>query len=255
MFHRFSGSADAPPVLLLHGGGVAGWMWDPVRDRLERNHLVLIPDLPGHDRSAEMPYVSHADTVAQLAQLLEATVPGRTATVIGFSLGAQLAILLAAHHPDLVSRAVVVSAQVEPLPSTPLTLAALRLSAPLARRRWFARAQARQLRIPSHLMADYLRTSAALTAPSLVAAVGENLRFRLPAAWSSFPGRALVMVGAREPRVMLASAASIHDALPGSHRDIVEGCGHGIPLERPEWFADHVTEWLGRSRRGRSAPR
>lgn len=47
MRFTLSGSTGLPPVLLLHGGGVAGWMWDFLRERLEPNHAVLVPDLSG----------------------------------------------------------------------------------------------------------------------------------------------------------------------------------------------------------------
>lgn len=34
------GRENAPPLLLLHGGGVAGWMWNSLRQRLEAAHTV-----------------------------------------------------------------------------------------------------------------------------------------------------------------------------------------------------------------------
>lgn len=244
MYVSSSGPATAAPVLLLHGGGVAGWMWDSLRHQLETGHRVLVPDLPGHGRSAGEPYLSHSATVGALAEVLTAAARHRPTTVIGLSLGAQLAIQLAAGHPDLVDRVVVVSAQAKAMPLTGLTLAALGVTAPLARQRWFATLQARELRIPAHLLEDYLRTSAGLTRQTLVAAVGDNLRFALPAEWSRFGGRALVMAGREEPRLMRDSAAIIHAALPGSELEIVERCGHGIPLQRPEWFNARITAWL-----------
>ncbi|WP_417509240.1 alpha/beta fold hydrolase [Microbacterium sp.] len=238
------GPHDAPPVLLLHGGGVAGWMWDSLKEHLQADYAVLIPDLPGHGRSADEPYVSHAATVDELARVLVDAARGRRATVVGFSLGAQLTIQLAAAHPDLVAQVIVVSAQAEPLPLTALTLAMLGASAPLARKRWFAKLQARELFIPAHLMENYISTSAGITRATLLAAVGANLRFTLPEAWPAFPGRALIMVGQRERRLMRDSAHAIHGALPGSELEIVDGCGHGIPLQRPAWFNDRVAELL-----------
>lgn len=244
MFHTTSGLDAAPPVLLLHGGGVAGWMWDSLRERLEPHFAVLIPDLPGHGRSADEAYVSHTETIAALVQLLATSVPGRPVTVIGFSLGAQLAIQLASEHPELVSQAIVVSAQAKAMPFTDLTLVALGAGAPLARSPWFAKLQARALFIPPHLLDDYVRTSADITRATLLAAVGDNLRFELPAAWSTFPGRVLVMVGERERRLMRDSGDAIHAALPGSALSVVRGCGHGIPLQRPDWFNERVADWL-----------
>ncbi len=244
MFLTSSGPDTASPVLLLHGGGVAGWMWDSLRERLEPNYAVLVPDLPGHGRSATEPYVSHTTTIAAIAELLATTVPGRPATVIGFSLGAQLAIQLASEHPDLVSQAVIVSAQAKAMPFTDLTLAAIGVSASLARKRWFAKLQARELFIPPHQMENYISTSAGITKATLLAAVGGNVTFTLPNTWSTFSGRVLIMVGGRERRLMRDSADSIHAALPASELSVVDGCGHGIPLQRPDWFNDRVVDWL-----------
>jgi pimeloyl-ACP methyl ester carboxylesterase len=244
MYAMSTGPRDAHTVLLLHGGGVAGWMWAPLRDRLAADHRVIVPDLPGHGRSSREPYVSHADTVSRLVTLLEQESPDSPVSVIGFSLGAQLALELAATHPSLIRDAVIVSAQVERMPLTGLTLALLALSAPLARRRWFAKLQARELFIPPAMMDDYIRTSRTMSRTNLLAAVGGNLQFTLPDSWSHFEGRSLVLVGSKERRIMRGSAETIHAAQPASALEVVDGCGHGIPLQRPDWFADRVRVWL-----------
>ncbi|MGW0480538.1 alpha/beta fold hydrolase [Nonomuraea sp. NPDC003214] len=236
------GPAGAPPVLLLHGGGVAGWMWEPVRERLSRDHRLIVPDLPGHDRSAGEPYHSHGRTVEALIRVLGEQ--GGRVRVAGFSLGAQLAVLLAAEAPELVERVMVVSAQARPSAAPGLTLGLLGATAGLAGREWFARAQAEALFVPDELLGDYVRTSAAVSKQTLLAAVGENIRFTVPPGWARFPRAALVLVGGRERRVMLASARLLHEALPGSGLEIVEGAGHGIPLQRPAWFAERVRAWL-----------
>lgn len=237
-----SGPAAGRPVLLLHGGGVAGWMWSPVTAHLDARMRLIVPDLPGHGRSAEQPYRSHDATITELVGILERE--SAPTAVAGFSLGAQLAVLLAAHRPDLVDRVLVVSAQARPLRAIRPTLALLRASAGLARREWFARQQAKALFISDDSMPDYLRTSAAISRESLIAAVEENIRFEVPPGWSFFPGPALILAGSRERAMMRDSARSLHDALAHSTMEIVDGCGHGIPLQRPEWFAGRLTEWF-----------
>ncbi|GAB2943499.1 alpha/beta fold hydrolase [Nonomuraea fastidiosa] len=241
MYVRETGDAHAPPLLLLHGGGVAGWMWRPALDRLGTSHRAIIPDLPGHGRSAAEAYRSHEETARALVQILEERAPNG-ATVAGFSLGAQLTILLAATRPGLVARAVVVSAQAKPLRFPGATLGLLAATAPLARREWFARLQARQLLIPDELLADYVRDSVRTSRETLLATVGENIRFTLPSGWAAFPNRAMVMVGERERTLMHASARAVHAALPGSRLITVPGCGHGIPLQRPDLFAEVLAE-------------
>lgn len=237
MHHETFGPTGGRPLLLLHGGGVAGWMWDPVRARLGDDLRVIVPDLPGHGASATAPYVSHAATADALARLLEDEAAG-PATVAGFSLGAQLTVLLAAQRPDLVDDAVVISAQAEPARATGPTLALLRATAGLAKNERFARLQARELFVPEDLLPAYLRTSAGISRETLVTAVAENLRFTPPPAWSQFAGTAHILVGEKEKRLMHRSAAALHRALPHSTTAVVDGCGHGIPLQRPEWLAD-----------------
>jgi len=188
-----------------------------------------VPDLPGHDVDSSAPYRSHAETVTALAALLK---PGTT--VVGFSLGAQLAVLLAAQHPHLIDNAIIISAQTIPTKAPGLTLGVLKLAAPLARYEWFARLQAKELFVPEALMSDYIRTSRHISPETLVNAVGENIRFTVPEGWAQFTGRTLVLVGARERAVMRASAWQLHEALPGSAFHLVKGCGHGIPLQQPE---------------------
>ncbi|MFF5125386.1 alpha/beta fold hydrolase [Streptomyces syringium] len=83
-------------------------------------HRSLLIDLLGHgisDRPAGFDYSleSHADALA--AALTAAGVDG--AELIAHSMGGSVAIVLAARHPQLVSRLVLVDANLDPLPRTP----------------------------------------------------------------------------------------------------------------------------------------
>ncbi|MBT2484327.1 alpha/beta fold hydrolase [Microbacterium sp. ISL-108] len=65
MYVEKSGDEQGRRVLLLHGGGVGGWMWEPLREHLDSDIRLLVPDLPGHDRSAGEPYLSHENAVRE----------------------------------------------------------------------------------------------------------------------------------------------------------------------------------------------
>lgn len=153
---------DKFPVLLLHGADVSGWMWKPTRNLLEPAVKTIVPDLPGFGHSANRPYVSHQATVRELAGVLDRYAP-QGAYVAGFSMGAQLAILLASELPHLVRSVLVVSAETKPAPLPGPTLALLGLAAPLSRQKRFATAQARQLGIPEHLSTTNTNTPPART--------------------------------------------------------------------------------------------
>ncbi|GAA1318976.1 alpha/beta hydrolase [Nonlabens tegetincola] len=237
-------SGTGSDVLFLHGGGVSGWMWRPVMNQLAGAVRAIVPDLPGHGTSGSIDYVSHSDTVARLAELIRDRAP-RGAIVVGFSLGGQLAIRLASEHADLVRGALIVSAETKPAPAQGATLALLKLTAPLAKQEWFAKLQAKQLGVPGAYLPQYIRDSRAMSVETLLASVGENISFTLPAAWSAFTGPAGIVVGAGERKLMHESARLTHAALPHSTLTVAEAADHDAPFTKPKLIADHIRQILG----------
>jgi pimeloyl-ACP methyl ester carboxylesterase len=237
------GPADAPPLVFIHGGGVAGWMWRAQVRAFEGEYRVVVPDLPGHGRSSAGTYGTQAEVAALVASELEER-GIRDATVVGFSLGAQLAAQLAATRPDLVARVVVVSGLSEPIPFAGASTKLLGLAAPLMRSRRFARTQAKSLFITDDLLEEYIEGSFAMSKENLVALTSANFAFRMPAAWPHYPGRALLIAGTREPATLLRSMRNLHAALPGSELELVDGAGHGVSLQRPEWFEQRLRPFL-----------
>lgn len=227
------------PVLMIHGSGVGGWMWRPLRELLGPTMKAVVPDLPGFGRSAAQPYISHEATVQGLTGVIERYAP-QGAHVVGFSLGAQLAILLASELPHFVRGVVVVSAETKPVPFPGITLALLSLATPLSRHRRFAVAQAHEFGIPDHLLDDYLHDSTTTTRETLVSSVSENIRFTLPATWSDYRGAAAVLVGANERKLMHDSAELTASALPGSTLRTVQSAAHDIPFTHPGIIASEL---------------
>jgi pimeloyl-ACP methyl ester carboxylesterase len=95
---------SAPPILLLHGLGVGGAVWQPFARRLAPHLAAVAPDLRGHGQSDVPPEgYGLADYAADLAELTPAATP-----VVGHSLGALVAVALADGWPDRVSWLVLV---------------------------------------------------------------------------------------------------------------------------------------------------
>lgn len=96
-----------PPVLLLHPLGVDRSVWQSVVPGLE-GFTVLTCDLPGHGETPALERPMLVDEVAdRVASMLEGSEPVH---VVGVSLGGVVALSLAARHPLLVERLVVVDA-------------------------------------------------------------------------------------------------------------------------------------------------
>jgi pimeloyl-ACP methyl ester carboxylesterase len=92
--HLKRGGAGHPTLLLLHGLGAVGEVWQGLEEILADRWpgTWVIPDLPGHGRSAEAMTYSFGGMTAQIAEGLGDDGP---LVVLGHSLGGVLALTLA----------------------------------------------------------------------------------------------------------------------------------------------------------------
>lgn len=102
---------DGVPVLLVHGFGSSfrhGWVEPGWVDLLSDIGREVIPfDLPGHGGA---PPPQGPDPSAELVRAVEQALPAtRTADAVGFSLGAQLLLRVAAADPERFRRLVLIS--------------------------------------------------------------------------------------------------------------------------------------------------
>lgn len=94
-----------PDLVLLHGWGMHGGIWDGVRDALARQFRLHVVDLPGYGASEPIaPY-----TLAGLAEAVAQALP-QQAHVCGWSLGGQVALRLALDFPERVQKLVLIGA-------------------------------------------------------------------------------------------------------------------------------------------------
>ena len=104
-------AGEGPPMLLLHGFSGTARMWSAQIEAWSATHRVIAPDLLGHGGSdapsdpAAYALGRQADSLADLLELLAAA----PATVVGYSMGARLALVLALEHPASVARLILES--------------------------------------------------------------------------------------------------------------------------------------------------
>lgn len=243
-FMRINGPADAPPLVLLPGGGTNSLMWTPNIDGLSRRFRTFALDSPiDVGRSLNLqPFTKTDDLVAWLDEVLTA-LGLESANLMGLSHGAWLAGNFAFRHPARVRKLVLIApaAFVADLPFSFVLQMLTTLLPP--RRFWIRR--------------TYLRTLRALGATEAGRAQIDALTEELATAFECFglqrlskllpPTRAsddelralkpptLFMVGEHEtiydaPTVL----ARLEQVAPQIRRAVLEGVGHDLTWAKPE---------------------
>jgi pimeloyl-ACP methyl ester carboxylesterase len=106
---RYFLAGEGPPLTLVHGLGGAAFNFTKIAPILARRRRVLIPDLPGHGRSAPFPEVDGLTTYARHVRAVarhEGMLPG---AVLGYSMGGVVALRLAVEAPEDVDALVLVA--------------------------------------------------------------------------------------------------------------------------------------------------
>ncbi|MFJ9416502.1 alpha/beta fold hydrolase [Streptomyces sp. NPDC101227] len=214
--YRVWGEPDAPPVVLLHCLGEDGEDWRGVVGRLAGTHRVFALDQRGHGRSdwpGEYGFARWRDDAIGFVTALGLA----RVTLIGHSLGAVTALLLAADRPELVDMLVLEEAA-PPVPADPPQEVPEQPKGPQSFD-WRAKtAVVAERNMPDAFEWDAL---AKISAPTLVIAGGST---------SHIPQHHL---------------AEVADRIPDARLVTVEGGGHFVHEERPGEFLTAVTAFLG----------
>lgn len=97
-------------VILIHGWGLHGGVWQDVADELSKYHRIHLIDLPGHGFSGFGQNDFSLDYVTKLIALTLQPLLNNEAVCIGWSLGGTLACNLALCAPHMVERLIMVAA-------------------------------------------------------------------------------------------------------------------------------------------------
>lgn len=95
---------DGEPLLLIHGWGMSGKIWEVIEVELSKYYRLYIVDLPGMGLSEDMEDYSITNIVKQL----NIEVPGRI-SILGWSLGGLIALKYYKCYPELVTKLFLIS--------------------------------------------------------------------------------------------------------------------------------------------------
>jgi pimeloyl-ACP methyl ester carboxylesterase len=237
-------AGDGPPLLFLHGAGDQAGTWNAVAPAFVGAYRVVAADLPGHGASEPRAgdTLPMATVVAGSERLLAEITRERPAIVVGNSMGAWIATLLALRHPDSVARIVLVDGGALPgdpgspslIPTTreeaAKLMAMLRDPASPPIPDWQLDDLVR--RAPSGATARMMRDLPGLISHLLYGRLGE---ITVPAD---------LLWGASDRLMPLAYAERMAAQLPAARLTVIDHCGHVPQLECPERFEEALAAVL-----------
>jgi len=221
--HRHGGT-DRPPLLLIHGLSSSHRVWQRNLAALGGEHRLLMVEL---FRGGRGPFRldDQADRLAE--ELAADTAP---LDVIGHSLGGLIALELAARHPSLVRRLVLMDVPAVPAAATAgARLAALRRPGVLA--------DARSIGV-------VVMAVASANPVHLLGATRASLASDLAAQAAAVQCPTLVLWGEFDAIVPLEVGHRLAELIPSARFEVLAGTGHQPQWEAPDAFHAAVRAFL-----------
>jgi pimeloyl-ACP methyl ester carboxylesterase len=252
----FQVEGTGPPLLLIHGLGSSHLTWQSVQHRFASQFTVYSLDLPGFGYSDKPAGYASARLEAAFVDHFLGTLGVAPATVVGHSMGADVAMWLAIDHPERVARAVVVdaaeigeAAAVFQLAATPIVgdLMLKTGTTPLSMHALMSDPYVQKEALTADLAAQYATfywTPGARQALIDHARSYDADRAGLLARLSGISVPALVVWADGDPYFPVTVAEHLQNLLPGSTLRIIAGAGHLPQEEQPGAFSHVVLQWL-----------
>lgn len=245
------GSDTGQPLILLHGWGTDVRTWVPLKPALLNAGFQLFAlDMPGFGLS---PAPSEAWGIPEYTNLTQQFVQKKQIerpVLVGHSFGGRISILLAAQHPELVSKVILINSagiRIEPsglkkfvgqigssISSLTKNSPASKLVQPL-RRQYYSLIGAE----------DYINASDDMR-ETFVKVVMQDLREE--AALIQAP--TLLIWGTNDTDTPLWTGQLLQETIPHAELITLSDVGHFAHIEQPQVVADHIRKFIGTTPNG-----
>ena len=247
LYFKETGSEKDETIIFLHGGTMAGWMWDG-QVRTFKEYHCIIPDLPEHGKSIDLKPFTISDSAEMIIKIIrDHTVNGK-AHLVGISLGGQIIVKILSRNPELVDHVLISGAIVRTIPHTESLLKLLNYAikeyGPVKDTEFFIKANMRTYNLPKNLFDKFKESTLLINPDSLERILTENLVFKLPNNLEKVDVPVLVMTGEKDYRIIKESTKDLLNALGISQGYMVPKVGHAWNLENPKLFNRVLRRWI-----------
>lgn len=225
--------AGGPPLVLLHGLAGSHRWWRYVIPAFARRFDVVVPELVGFGGSRPAPRQPDMPEMASLMNDWLVRIGLERVDLVGHSMGAEIAIHLAAGAPERLRRLVLASAA--GVPREISAAAGARLATELARLRAWGRRS-----FVATIAADSLRAGPFTLYRTLRHLLADDVRPLLPRVRQP----TLLVWGADDPITPVRDAHVMRNLLPDARLHVLADASHNVMADRPDEFVRLVTDFL-----------
>ena len=244
-------------ILFVHGLMLPSESWERQRDFFSRTHRVVTFDLRGQGRSERTRDRLDLDSITEDTISLIETLKIHPCHVTGFSMGAFIALRLAARRPDLVRSLILIGASAdseEPgnVPRYTMMIALVMAfgTRPIADRLMRILFGDTFLADPAHLP-ERIRWRAIIEGlPRSIAraALGSASRKAIWGELGKISAPTLVISGTEDRPVRPSQSKALADVIVGAVFVPVPDTGHAVMIERPEVCNKLMRDWINFAR-------
>ena len=235
---------EGPAILLIHGFGAAMDWWDDIAPALAEHHRVIRFDLIGHGGTAAPAAGYEIARQAQLAAAVLEKLGVERVTVIGHSMGGEVAVALSCSDPQRIERMILIDTPpalgaeftgLTRLYLTPVIGEALdQFKNDTLLRRALAQGFAPNFPIPDRFVADLNQLPYAAVRGAHDASVAYRTakpNYEPPSRAKSAPP--LLVISGSLDAIVPPESAKLFERVPGAKVAIIDGAGHSPLVEAP----------------------
>jgi pimeloyl-ACP methyl ester carboxylesterase len=240
-----------PAVVFIHGAGGDHFLWQAQSRALAHHgYNVAVLELPGHGASEDVPAIASVEDYAHWVLRLLNALGIPHAHLVGHSLGAAIAVTLAARHGQIVRSLALIGAGLEMKANANLLKDCLE-NHPRAVAFVTSFGHGRATHIGGAPMpgAWVLGASRAVLSASVPAVLQRD--FSVCNQWNgaalapTVRCPTLVLSGAGDRMTAPKSGKQLADAIPGARYEMLPVTGHMSPTEAPRLVLKKLMDWLG----------
>ncbi|MDQ4122965.1 MAG: alpha/beta hydrolase [Acidobacteriota bacterium] len=222
--------AEKTPIILIQGLGISNRYLVPVMRELSKSREVFAPDFPGWGDSSKPWHVFNVPELAEFLADWMTTQNIERASIVGHSLGGQIAAEFAVRHPEMVEKVVLASTTFEK-----------------GKRNFFRQFWRFLLNAPREPLSlvfialhSYFKFGTRREILTLKYSLSDKIEEKLP----HIQAPTLVLRGERDTVVPQSWVETMTDLLPNGKALTIPAGTHGVIYQSHEKFAAAVCEFL-----------